>query len=85
MDDFDTRFQEAVATSKTLTRDPGNDTKLELYALYKQAQDGDVSGDRPGMLDFVNRAKYDAWAGVQGMSGEDAKQRYIEIIEGLKG
>jgi acyl-CoA-binding protein len=84
MDDLDTRFQEAVATSKTLTRDPGNDTKLELYALYKQAQDGDVSGDRPGMLDFVNRAKYDAWAGVQGMSGEEAKQRYIEIIDGLK-
>ena len=35
---------------------------LRLYAQYKQATEGDVTGDRPGAFDFVDRAKYDAWA-----------------------
>ena len=57
-----TEFESAVASVKELTEDPGNDVKLKLYALYKQATEGDVSGKRPGFTDFVGRAKYDAWA-----------------------
>ena len=40
-------FDAAVAAVKGLTRDPGNKTKLRMYALYKQATEGDVSGKRP--------------------------------------
>ena len=35
---------------------------LQLYALYKQGSSGDVSGDKPGMFDFVGTAKYEAWS-----------------------
>lgn len=76
-------FQAAVAAVPGLTQDPGNATKLRLYALYKQATEGDVAGDRPGMLDMVGRAKYDAWASVQGMSAEDARAEYTETVRGL--
>jgi diazepam-binding inhibitor (GABA receptor modulating acyl-CoA-binding protein) len=55
-----------------------------LYALYKQATTGDVSGDRPGLTDFVGRAKYDAWAKLKGKSKEDAMQAYIELVQQLK-
>ncbi len=36
--------------------------KLALYSLYKQATEGDVSSKRPGMLDMLGRAKWDAWS-----------------------
>ena len=78
-----TEFESAVASVKELTEDPGNDVKLRLYALYKQATDGDVSGKRPGMLDLVGRAKYDAWAKLAGTAGEDAEAQYIAIVEDL--
>ena len=71
-----TAFDKAVKESKTLL--------LQIYALYKQATEGDVQGKRPGMLDMVGRAKYDAWAGQQGKGAEAAMQEYIDLIESLK-
>jgi diazepam-binding inhibitor (GABA receptor modulating acyl-CoA-binding protein) len=55
--------------SAPLTKDPGPQVKLALYALFKQASDGDVKGKRPGFTDFVGRAKYDAWAALSGNVG----------------
>jgi diazepam-binding inhibitor (GABA receptor modulating acyl-CoA-binding protein) len=57
--------------------------KLEIYALYKQGLIGDVNTDRPGMLDFKGKAKWDAWSGKKGLSKEDAQKEYIELIEAL--
>jgi carboxylesterase len=81
---LDAAFDEAAATSKTLRKAPDNDTLLALYSLYKQASLGDVSGERPGALDMVNRAKYDAWSGRKGTSREDAMKAYIELVAKLK-
>ena len=63
---------------------PSNELKLKMYALYKQATEGDVSGKKPGMMDFVARAKYTAWEEVKGMSSDEAMQQYITEIEALK-
>lgn len=83
MASVDDEFQAAVAAVPGLTQDPGNATKLRLYALYKQATEGDVSGSRPGVFDMVKRAKYDAWSEAQGMSADDAKREYVETVRGL--
>ena len=77
-------FLQAVADSKQLPERPDNLTLLKLYALYKQATDGDAQGDRPGMTDFVGRAKWDAWNELKGQDREAAMQRYIDKIEALK-
>ena len=77
-------FETAVAEVKELPEKPGNQDLLKLYALYKQAPIGDVEGDRPGMMDFVGRAKYDAWAELSGTSKEDAEQSYVAVVEELK-
>ena len=79
-DDFDT----AVADSKNLSERPDNATMLTLYALYKQATSGDVDGDRPGMTDFVARAKWDAWSGVKGTGKDEAMRKYVALVEDLK-
>lgn len=85
MDDLTKQFEQAVADSKRLDERPDNATLLELYALYKQASEGDASGERPGMTDFVGRAKWDAWKALEGTTGEDAKRRYVSLVEELKG
>jgi acyl-CoA-binding protein len=76
-------FDAAVARVSELSEDPGNDVKLSLYALFKQATQGDVSGNRPGFTNPVGRAKYDAWAALSGLTTEQAQQQYIEIVDRL--
>jgi diazepam-binding inhibitor (GABA receptor modulating acyl-CoA-binding protein) len=76
-------FESAVARSKELTKRPGNEELLQLYALYKQATEGDVSGDRPGGFDFKAIAKYDAWAEIKGKSKEQAMTDYIDLVAKL--
>ena len=82
--DLNSRFQQAAADSKTLPKRPDNNTLLKLYALYKQATTGDVSGSRPGGFDMEGKLKYDAWAKQKGKTKEAAMQEYIDLIEGLK-
>lgn len=80
MSDLDAEFQQASEDVKRLAKDPGNDAKLKLYALYKQATAGDVSGKRPSRLDPVGRAKYDSWTSEKGASSEDAKRDYVDYV-----
>ena len=76
-------FEQAQQDVKTLTKRPGNDDLLFLYAHFKQGSAGDVSGKRPGMLDMVGRAKYDGWAKLKGMSKDQAQQKYIDKVQAL--
>lgn len=77
------QFEAAVARSKDLTKRPTNEELLDLYALFKQASEGDVTGDRPGGFDFKAIAKYDAWAERKGKSKEDAMKEYITLMDRL--
>jgi acyl-CoA-binding protein len=79
------QFAQAQIDSKNLPERPDNMTLLKIYALFKQGSSGDVTGERPGMTDFVGRAKYDAWEQLKGTSQEEAMQQYIDLIEELKG
>ena len=84
MADLKSKFEQAVKDSKGLPEKPDNMTLLKIYALYKQASEGDVQGKRPGMTDFVGRAKFDAWTAQQGKAKDAAMQQYIDLIESLK-
>ena len=84
MADLKAQFEAAAEAVQHLPERPDNNTLLQLYALYKQATVGDVSGDRPGFMDFVGRAKHDAWAERQGMTTDEAMQAYTALVEQLK-
>ncbi len=84
MADLKAAFDKAVADSKQLPEKPDNMTLLKIYALYKQASEGDAQGKRPGFTDMVGRAKFDAWAAVKGKSTAEAQQDYVDLIESLK-
>lgn len=85
MTDLDTQFEQAGEDAQNLPEKPDNDTLLELYSLYKQATAGDVSGEKPGFFDFVGAAKYEAWESLRGVDSGDAKQRYVDLVNRLKG
>jgi len=78
-------FARAQEKVKTLSSRPSNDTLLELYALYKQASEGDVAGSRPGMLDLKGRAKFDAWSKTKGVAKDLAMDRYVALVRKLLG
>ena len=84
--DIKALFEQAVANSKMLSEKLDNETLLKLYSLYKQATEGDASGEVPSNpFDFVAKAKYNAWESVKGLTSADAMQQYIDLVVKLKG
>ncbi|KAJ7928785.1 acyl-CoA-binding protein [Mycena leptocephala] len=81
------KFEKAVEIVQNLPKDgpvkPSQDDQLFFYSYYKQATVGDVNTARPGMLDFVGKAKWDAWKGVEGTSKEDCYKKYVEKLLAL--
>ncbi|MGH8213520.1 MAG: acyl-CoA-binding protein [Rhodanobacteraceae bacterium] len=84
MPELTTEFEQAASDVKQLSKRPDNDTLLKLYALYKQGSQGDVCGPKPGFFDFVGTAKYEAWAQLRGLSTEEARQKYVELVRKLE-
>jgi diazepam-binding inhibitor (GABA receptor modulator, acyl-CoA-binding protein) len=84
MSELQERFEKAQADAKSLTSRPSNDDLLALYALFKQATQGEASSaKKPGRFDLVGKAKYDAWSKLAGTSADDAKQRYVDTVDRL--
>lgn len=81
--DLKAAFQAAAAAAKQTKKKPDNATLLKLYSYYKQASEGDISGNRPGGFDFGGGAKFDAWNKLKGMSRDEAMQNYIKQVEEL--
>ncbi len=77
-------FKKAAERSKTDIKDrPSNEDLLKLYALYKQGDEGDVTGEKPGGFDFKAIAKYNAWEELKGKPSEEAMKEYIELVNKL--
>ncbi len=76
-------FNEATVRSKELTKRPSNEELLDLYALFKQAAEGDNKETRPGGFDFKAIAKHDAWASKKGKTKEQAMLEYVELMNNL--
>jgi len=78
-------FEKAQNDVKTLSEKPSDDDLLTLYSFYKQATDGDVTGERPGFFDFAGGAKFDAREKIKGMGKDEAMQKYIDTVTQLLG
>jgi acyl-CoA-binding protein len=85
MSDLKTQFEAAAAEVQNLPKRPDDKTLLSLYAFYKPATSGDVTGARPTGFDIAGKAKYDAWAKLKGTTQDMAMRAYIELVNRLKG
>lgn len=81
---LEAQFEAAAARSRSLRTTPSEGTLLDLYALYKQSAEGDARGARPGPLDLIGRAKFDAWAKLRSVDRSEAMRRYTELVESLE-
>lgn len=79
------QFAQAQKDVNQLAERPDNQMMLKLYACFKQATQGDVTGDPPGGFDFVKRAKFDAWSGMKGVSKQEAMKQYVDLVKQLAG
>lgn len=83
--DLTQEFEQAVTESKLLPEKPSNDILLKIYSLYKQATEGDFSGEMPSNpFDIIGVAKANAWKEQAGKNKEQAMYEYIELIKHLK-
>ena len=80
-DDLKKKFEAAAVAVMKAKKDLGSEMKLQLYAHYKQASVGDVAGDKPGFTEFGNRAKYEAWAKLKGMTADKAMEAYVKLVD----
>jgi acyl-CoA-binding protein len=85
MSDLQTEFEQAAVDVKKLPERPDDQTMLKLYALYKQGSEGDVNGPKPGFFDFVGTAKYEAWSKLAGTAPEEARKKYVALVNKLTG
>lgn len=79
---IETEFLENSNSIKNINKKPTNSDLLLLYKYYKQSTIGDCNIRRPtGFLDIKNKAKWDAWNEIKGMSKIDSMINYNEIVK----
>jgi peroxisomal 3,2-trans-enoyl-CoA isomerase len=76
-------FETAKSRLESSSVEVDNETKLKLYGLYKQATVGVCSTPKPGLTDFVGRAKWTAWSSLGKMNQQDAQKQYIQTVQQL--
>ena len=82
-EDLKNKFDEMVLAVRNATIDfsPNNAQKLKLYAFYKQATEGDVVGECPSVINMVERAKWQSWNAIKGMSKDNAMIGYLKVFD----
>lgn len=60
-----------------------DDELLQVYSLFKQGTNGDNTTDKPGMLDFKGKAKWEAWSKQKGKPKETAQAEYVALAKTL--
>ncbi len=86
MDDNDklcNLFLASAEKVKLLKKEPDDDEKLFLYGYYKQALLGDCDNNKPSLLNYVQRKKYESWKILEGMEKEKAMKHYIFDVKQL--
>eukprot|EP00793_Prasinoderma_coloniale_P000942 PRCOL_00007032-RA len=77
-------FDKAAEEAKALPASTSQEDQLILYGLFKQANIGDNTAPKPGMLDFKGKAKWEAYSKNKGMSKDEAMENYIAKVAELQ-
>ncbi len=75
------KMSEAVKAHAEAISQTNREVELELYALYKQATEGDLTATDPGAKDVDAHSKWQAWKNRTGMSKEEAMKAYNELAK----
>ena len=80
--DLNTLFDEAFANAQLVPQESvPQDVQLVLYGLYKQASSESTNRIHyQNPQDLINAFKLNAWMQVKHLTADEAKEKYIEII-----
>jgi len=77
---FEQAYEKASKTEKELAVD----IKLLIYAYYKQATAGSAHQfNYPNNEDIIRAFKFNAWQQISHLSKEEAKIKYIHLINSI--
>ena len=82
--DPNAEFDAAVARARAMPSSAvPNESKLRMYALYKQSthEPGAAEPKAPSRFNPVARAKWDAWDAVRGMGRDEARRAYVKLVQ----
>lgn len=77
--ELDIEFEKAFEKASGMTEKLPQDVMLEFYAYYKQATSGDNFTFNAN-FGVRNAFKFNAWMQLKGISPEDAKKKYIDLV-----
>ncbi|KAL0820744.1 hypothetical protein ABMA28_006565 [Loxostege sticticalis] len=78
---LDIAFSEAADHLRKITNRLDSNQLLELYGLFKQGTEGKCNTPKPGWLDGRGRRKWEAWRSLGDMPTEEAKRKYVELLQ----
>jgi len=76
---LDQDFKKAFSIASKMEDKLPQDIMLQFYAYYKQATAGDNFSFNAN-FDVRNAFKFNAWMQLKGISSEEAKIKYIELV-----
>jgi acyl-CoA-binding protein len=79
--DIDKRFRKAFEIASSMTQKLPPDIMLQFYAYYKQATIDTPFYNPSGDNELRNAFKLNAWFQVSQLTPEEAKKKYIELVE----
>ncbi len=79
--DLENRFINAIELAEQIPQSAlPQDVQLRCYAFYKQATFGTVAYKFSSNYDLRNAFKTNAWMQISHLTADEAKEKYIEII-----
>jgi acyl-CoA-binding protein len=81
--EIDNEFQICVRKINNIKKEIVYDDFIIIYGLYKQSLFGDNNVNKPYWFFFHNMNKWNSWKKHLGKSKNDAKQKYVNIVNFL--
>lgn len=78
---LDISFNKAADHVRKITSKLNNDQLLQLYGLYKQGTEGKCETPKPSWFDGRGRKKWEAWRDIGDMPCDEAKEKYISLVQ----
>ena len=81
-EDLESRFLAAINLAEQIPQASlPQDVQLRCYAYYKQATFGTIAYKISSNYDLRNAFKTNAWMQISHLNADQAKEKYIEMIE----
>ena len=81
MSDLDKKFKKAFEIASAMTKKLPPDIMLQFYSYYKHATSKDSVVIPSGKNIVRNAFKLNAYFQLNNITAEEAKQKYIELVE----